>query len=153
MRKILLALLLAAQTGLVMAQASAPEAALDARVMKIAHELRCLVCQNESIADSTADLAQDLRREIREMFLAGKSEADVRRFLVERYGDFVLYDPPVKRSTWLLWGGPAALLVAALGAFAWQLARRRHPDEADAAPDAATLATARRLLDAKDDSR
>lgn len=123
--------------------------ALDERVMAIAHELRCLVCQNESIAESQADLALDLRREIREMFIAGKNEADVRRFLVERYGDFVLYKPPVQRSTWLLWGGPGLLLLVALGAFGWQLVqRRRHPSED--APDAQALARARALLDAKE---
>ncbi|MEN3110715.1 cytochrome c-type biogenesis protein [Uliginosibacterium paludis] len=135
------------------AGAAGSDAALDARVMKISEELRCLVCQNQSIAESNADLAQDLRREVREMLAAGKTEADVREFMVERYGDFVLYDPPVKRSTLLLWIGPGLAAVIALGGLWWQLARRRRTragDEADA-PDEAALAQARALLDAKDE--
>ncbi len=135
------------------AGAAGSDAALDARVMKISEELRCLVCQNQSIAESNADLAQDLRREVHEMLAAGKTEADVREFMVERYGDFVLYDPPVKRSTLLLWIGPGLAAVIALGGLWWQLARRRRTrasDEADA-PDEAALAQARALLDAKDE--
>jgi cytochrome c-type biogenesis protein CcmH len=133
----------------VTALAENPDAALDARVMKISEELRCLVCQNQSIAESNADLAQDLRREVREMFVAGKSERDVRAFLVERYGDFVLYDPPMKRGTLLLWIGPGVLALLALAGLLWTLARRRR--ERDTAPDEHALAQARALLDAKDE--
>ncbi len=74
-------------------------------------EIRCLVCQNQSLADSNAELAQDLRRQIIEMIDAGKTENDIKAFLVERYGDFVLYRPPLQENTWLLWAGPFVFLV------------------------------------------
>ena len=93
---------------------------LDRRVADLAHELRCLVCQNQTLADSNAPLAVDLRNQIREQLQAGKSERDVIDFMVARYGDFVLYRPPFKASTAALWLGPFFLL--ALGA--WLLARR-----------------------------
>jgi len=93
---------------------------LDRRVANLAHELRCLVCQNQTLADSNADLALDLRNQIREQLKAGKSERDVIDFMVARYGDFVLYRPPFKASTAALWLGPFVLLV--LGA--WLLLRR-----------------------------
>lgn len=73
-------------------------------------EIRCLVCQNQSLADSDAELAQDLRRQIIEMIDAGKTENDIKAFLVERYGDFVLYRPPLQENTWLLWAGPFVFL-------------------------------------------
>lgn len=84
------------------------------RYDELLEELRCLVCQNESLADSRADLAQDLRREIYAMIAEGKSDEAITGFLVRRYGDFVLYRPPLKRTTWLLWFGPFILLLAAL---------------------------------------
>jgi cytochrome c-type biogenesis protein CcmH len=93
---------------------------LDERVKDIAHELRCLVCQNQTIADSNAPLAVDLRNQIREQLAAGKSERDVIDFMVARYGDFVLYRPPFKASTAALWLGPFILL--ALGV--WLYFRR-----------------------------
>jgi cytochrome c-type biogenesis protein CcmH len=83
---------------------------LDRRVMQVSAELRCLVCQNQTLADSNADLAVDLRRQIREQLGSGKSERDVLDFMVQRYGDFVLYRPPLKASTVLLWAGPFLLL-------------------------------------------
>jgi len=89
--------------------------ALDRRVMNLAHELRCLVCQNQTLADSNAPLAVDLRNQIREQIAAGRSEQDVVDFMVQRYGDFVLYRPPLKASTLLLWAGP--FLFLALGFF------------------------------------
>jgi len=89
--------------------------ALDRRVMNLAHELRCLVCQNQTLADSNAPLAVDLRNQIREQMAAGRSEQDVVDFMVQRYGDFVLYRPPLKASTLLLWAGP--FLFLALGFF------------------------------------
>jgi cytochrome c-type biogenesis protein CcmH len=95
--------------------ALADEPDLDRRVMNLAHELRCLVCQNETLADSQAPLAADLRNQIREQLAAGKSEREVVDFLVARYGDFVLYRPPLKASTVLLWTGP--FLFLAFGAF------------------------------------
>jgi cytochrome c-type biogenesis protein CcmH len=85
--------------------------ALDRRVANLAHELRCLVCQNQSLAESNAPLAQDLRNEIREQMAAGKSDQDVIDFMVQRYGDFVLYRPPFKASTFFLWAGPFLFLV------------------------------------------
>jgi cytochrome c-type biogenesis protein CcmH len=93
---------------------------VERRVTSLAHELRCLVCQNQTIADSNAPLAQDLRNQIREQLKAGKSERDVIDFMVARYGDFVLYRPPFKAATVALWAGPFVLL--ALGA--WLLIRR-----------------------------
>ena len=101
---------------------------LDRRVMNLAHELRCLVCQNETLADSQAPLAADLRNQIREQLAAGKSEQDVVDFLVARYGDFVLYRPPLKATTVLLWAGP--FLFLAFGAFFLvRLVRRRRVPE------------------------
>jgi cytochrome c-type biogenesis protein CcmH len=85
--------------------------ALDRRVSHLAHELRCLVCQNQSLAESNAPLAQDLRNQIREQVAAGKSDQDVLDFMVQRYGDFVLYRPPFKASTAFLWAGPFLFLV------------------------------------------
>ncbi|GAB4213532.1 MAG: cytochrome c-type biogenesis protein CcmH [Rhodoferax sp.] len=92
----------------------AEDPAVEQRLIKIAEELRCLVCQNESLAGSRADLANDLRREVRGLIKSGKSDAEIKTFLVDRYGDFVLYRPPVKPTTWLLWFGPAVLLLAAV---------------------------------------
>jgi cytochrome c-type biogenesis protein CcmH len=100
--------------------------ALEARVMALSHELRCLVCQNQSIAESNAELAQDLRRIIRDMLSAGRSEQDVRDFMAARYGDFVLYKPPLKTSTALLWAGPAVMLAAGGALLAFTLHRRRQ---------------------------
>lgn len=94
-----------------------------ARWDHIATELRCLVCQNESLASSNAELAVDLRRELRHLIEQGQSDADIRTFLVSRYGDFVLYKPELKPVTWLLWFGPFALLLLALGV-ALRLLRR-----------------------------
>jgi cytochrome c-type biogenesis protein CcmH len=99
---------------------------LEARVVKLAEELRCLVCQNQSLAESHAGLALDLKNEVREMLGKGMSDRDAIDFLVQRYGDFVLYRPPVNRTTWLLWAGPFVLLIAALAAFFVRL-RKRTP--------------------------
>ena len=108
----------------VAAQADAPmSTAVQARWDHIAAELRCLVCQNESLASSNAELAVDLRREVRSLIEQGRSDADIRSFLVSRYGDFVLYKPEVKPVTWLLWFGPFVLLLGAL-ALALRLMRR-----------------------------
>ncbi len=87
---------------------------VEQRLNTIAEELRCLVCQNESLAGSRADLALDLRRELRSLIKAGKSDAEIKDFMVSRYGDFVLYRPPVKPQTWLLWFGPLFLLLMGL---------------------------------------
>jgi cytochrome c-type biogenesis protein CcmH len=106
------------------------ETPLDARLKKLEETLRCLVCQNQSLADSNAPLAEDLRREVRALAVAGKSDEEIKQFLVARYGDFVLYDPPVKRITWGLWFGPFVLLLG--GALIWWLVlRRRRAARAD----------------------
>ena len=106
------------------APASFADPALAARYDALLHELRCLVCQNQTLADSDAELAEDLRREVRRMLEAGQDDHAIIDFLVARYGDFVLYRPPLKGSTWLLWAGPFALL--GLGAVVvTRLARRR----------------------------
>ena len=97
-----------------MAEEAAPLAAdpvAEKRLLELSNELRCLVCQNQTIADSNAELAVDLRREIRGMIQAGKTNPEIIDFMVVRYGDFVLYRPPVKGITLLLWGGPIALML------------------------------------------
>ena len=99
---------------------------IEQRMMALAEELRCLVCQNQTLADSHADLAADLRQEIRELMQKGQSDEEVKRYLVARYGDFVLYRPPLKSSTWLLWFGPAVLLVGGLATLYLVLLRRRR---------------------------
>jgi cytochrome c-type biogenesis protein CcmH len=113
--------------------------ALEARVLKLSAELRCLVCQNQTIADSNADLALDLRRQVREMLQQGRSDREVLDFMTARYGDFVLYRPPVRSDTALLWFGPAALMLLGLGVLVFVLRRRAAlPDdqfEPDADPD------------------
>jgi cytochrome c-type biogenesis protein CcmH len=102
-------------SGLVAVTAEAPMTpAVKARWDHIAAELRCMVCQNESLASSNAELAVDLRREVRSLIEKDQSDADIRHFLVKRYGDFVLYKPELKPVTWLLWFGPFALLLLAL---------------------------------------
>jgi cytochrome c-type biogenesis protein CcmH len=98
--------------------AMATDPVAEKRLQKLSEELRCLVCQNQTIADSNAELAQDLRREVRSMIQDGKSDKEIVDFMVTRYGDFVLYRPPVKGITLLLWGGPIALLL--FGLFALQ---------------------------------
>jgi len=103
-----------------------------ARAVRISEQLRCLVCQNQTIADSNAELARDLRREVREQIAAGKSDDDIIAFMTGRYGDFVLYKPPLKPATLLLWGGPALLM--ALGFFALARTLRRRRAETQGAP-------------------
>jgi cytochrome c-type biogenesis protein CcmH len=128
------------------AQPLAEDPALEARVLHIAEELRCLVCQNETIAASNADLAVDLRRQIRTQLQQGRSEAQIREFMVQRYGDFVLYRPPVKSSTWVLWAGPFVLLLVAAGALVATIRRRRREAAAPAPLSAAEQERLRRLL-------
>ncbi|MPY71419.1 MAG: cytochrome c-type biogenesis protein CcmH [Alphaproteobacteria bacterium] len=104
--------------------------ALEARARDISRELRCLVCQNQSIDDSNADLARDLRVLVRERLKAGDSDREVIRFVVARYGDFVLLDPPFQPSTLLLWAGPALVLLGgAAGIAVWFRRRTRNADE------------------------
>jgi cytochrome c-type biogenesis protein CcmH len=100
-----------------------------ARAVKLAEKLRCLVCQNQSIADSNAELANDLRGQIREQIAAGKSDDEIVSYMVNRYGDFVLYQPPLKATTLLLWAGPALLLVGGALVLARNLRRRQTAAE------------------------
>ena len=128
----------------------APSAAanpeIESRMMALSAELRCLVCQNQTIADSHAGLAEDLRKQIREMLTKGMNESQILDYMTERYGDFVLYRPPVRKSTWLLWFGPLLLLVFSVSMLILHLRRRRNQpaelfdpefpdDEADVSPE------------------
>ena len=129
MRRWLVLMLFALVTNTAFAKEAAPLAADEAvekRLVAISEELRCLVCQNESLAGSQADLANDLRREIRAMIHAGKTDQEILDFMVARYGDFVRYRPPVKPTTWALWGGPFILLAGGLGALVFFLRRRNR---------------------------
>jgi len=108
--------------------AGADDAALDKRVMELAGELRCLVCQNQSLAESNAGLAVDLRNQIREQLARGASEREVVDFMVARYGDFVLYRPPLKASTFLLWFGPFVLLIAGIYVLILRIRRQGKMD-------------------------
>ena len=102
----------------------APDEATEKRLVAISSELRCLVCQNESLSGSHAELANDLRREIRTLIQEGKSDAEIMDFMVSRYGDFVRYRPPLKGTTLLLWFGPGLLLVGGFGTLVLYLRRR-----------------------------
>lgn len=113
---------LAAVAGEAVPVAEDPE--LEQRMIALSEDLRCLVCQNESLAGSRAELAQDLRQEIREQMRAGKNDKQVVDYLTQRYGDFVLYKPPLKPLTWLLWFGPFVLLIGVAGGFFFYLKRR-----------------------------
>ena len=113
------------------AQPVAPDPALEERVTAIAAELRCLVCQNQTLADSNAPLAVDLREQIREQMRQGASERAVVDYMVARYGDFVLYRPPFKGITVLLWAGPVLLAIAGLAALFFSLARRRRASRSE----------------------
>jgi cytochrome c-type biogenesis protein CcmH len=104
----------------------AEDPVLEQRMVKLAENLRCLVCQNESLASSRSGLAEDLRREVREQMKKGMSDQQIIDYLVSRYGDFVLFDPPVKRYTLLLWYGPFALLLAGLAGLGIQLRKRKN---------------------------
>src|SRR5512143_263698 len=104
----------------------AEDPVLEKRMIGLAEKLRCLVCQNESLASSHAELAEDLRREVREQMRQNKSDQEIIDYLVARYGDFVLYDPPMKSYTLLLWFGPFGLLLIGVGVLFYQLRKRRR---------------------------
>jgi cytochrome c-type biogenesis protein CcmH len=130
--RLLLGFILALLTVSVQAKDAPTVAAdpvLEKRVLDLSAELRCLVCQNQTIADSHAELAIDLKNQVREKLSEGMSDKDVIAFMVQRYGDFVLYRPPVKGTTWLLWFGPFLLLIGGLVVLGLKLARRRTPPE------------------------
>jgi cytochrome c-type biogenesis protein CcmH len=127
----------------------AADPVLEKRMIGLAEKLRCLVCQNESLASSHAELAEDLRREVREQMAQGKSDQEIIDYLVARYGDFVLYDPPMKSYTLLLWFGPFALLLIGAGVLVFQLRKRRKTvQESELTPEAQQRAAA--LLNEED---
>ena len=97
---------------------------VEARVKKLSEELRCLTCMGQSIADSQSGFSEDMKREIREMIAKGKTDAQIMEFMVQRYGDFVLYRPPVKETTWLLWFGPFVFFILALWGLVAKLKKR-----------------------------
>jgi len=129
MKRLAALLLLALSLATGFAKDAAPLAedpVVEARLIAISEEMRCLVCQNESLAGSRSDLANDLRRELRTLIKAGKSDQQIREFMVERYGDFVLYRPPVRPTTWLLWAGPFLLMVTGVVVLLVYLRRRNR---------------------------
>jgi len=149
MRRVLFfcaALLAAASLQAKQAVPAADDPVVEKRAVSLEQGLRCLVCQNQTIAESRADLAMDLKKEIREQIKAGKSDDQIIQFMVERYGDFVLYKPPFKAITALLWGGPFLLLVGGVIAlFVYQ--RRRRGKVAQAELNAEQRARAEALLE------
>jgi cytochrome c-type biogenesis protein CcmH len=120
-------------------------AELEARYQTLVTELRCLVCQNQTIADSDADLAKDLRREVHDMLVKGKSDEEIKDFMLERYGDFVLYKPPVKTTTVPLWVGPFILLAIGLAVVVVMV--RRRAGQAQPVMKTEDAERARKLLD------
>ena len=141
------ALMLTATAGAVEPDEMLDDPVLEARARELSQEIRCLVCQNEPIDSSGADLARDLRILIRERMVAGDSDDDVKAFLVARYGDYVLFDPPLKPSTYALWFGPAlVLLLGAFGVFLF-FARARRASNTPVPLSAEERARLERLLD------
>jgi cytochrome c-type biogenesis protein CcmH len=130
-----------------MAQPLFADVAIEARLTELSRELRCVVCQNEALVDSPAELAAAMRQEIRDLMKAGKSDQEVIDFLTARYGDFVLFRPPLKPLTYLLWAGP--FLFLALGGLVWFVALRARRTLKTAPVNPAQLAAAARLLDDK----
>ncbi len=130
--------LLAHAAGAIDTEAAFPDPALQARYEHLTNELRCLVCQNQTIADSNASLAGDLRREVKEMIGRGDSDAQIKAFLTARYGDFVLYDPPLSARTMLLWAAPGLLVLLTVGIVVRTVIRRsRQPFEDDETEESA----------------
>ena len=123
----------------------------EARYNKLIDELRCLVCQNQNLADSNAELAVDLRRKTYEMVRQGKSEQEIADYMVERYGEFVLYRPPLTKNTLLLWAGPFIILLVGVSLLIRTILRRRV--EQDAGVDAASIQNAASLLDSEREKR
>ena len=129
MKRLFAVLLLALTVGATAAKDAAPLAedpAVEQRLVAISEEMRCLVCQNESLSASRSELAQDLRRELRTLIKQGKTDAQIREFMVSRYGDFVLYRPRVNPTTWLLWAGPFLLMIVGVVVLLNYLRRRNR---------------------------
>jgi cytochrome c-type biogenesis protein CcmH len=131
---------------------SVPDPALEKRAMALADELRCLVCQNQTIADSHAELAIDLKNQIREKMNAGMGDKEILDYMVARYGDFVLYRPPVKATTLLLWFGPFIVLIAALAGL-FRYLRRRRTAATEQPLSETEQARVQALLDATEEKR
>ncbi len=148
MKAILAALAFVIATGAFgqAAEVAGADPKTEARLKALAEELRCLVCQNQTIADSNAPLALDLRSQIRAQIALGRSDEQIRDYMVQRYGDFVLYRPPFKATTAILWLGPLLLLAAGAGVFA-RVVRRRRADEPQPGPSPKRRAEIRKLLD------
>lgn len=125
---------------------TAEDPVLEKRVMEIAHNLRCLVCQNQTIADSNAELAIDLRNQVREKLQQGQSEEQILEYMVSRYGDFVLFKPMVKSTTWLLWFGPLLLVLLGIVVLIFMLRKRRKLMQQPPAISAEEHARAEALL-------
>ena len=155
MKNLFLALLLGASTAAwsQSAEIANPDPLVEARLKSISHELRCLVCQNQTIADSNAPLAVDLRQQTRAMIAAGKSDDEIRAYMVERYGDFVLYKPPLNAATAILWVAPGLLIVGGFAALYVMLRRRRAAVEGAAPPDAARRREIEALLASDQDPK
>ena len=144
------ALLVAAPLHAKQAVPAADDPVTEKRAVALEEQLRCLVCQNQTIAESRADLAMDLKKEIREQIKAGRTDDQIKQYLVDRYGDFVLYNPPLKGTTVLLWGGPFALLLGGVIALFVYMRRRRGRVEQAALSDE-QRARAQALLRANED--
>jgi len=138
LRTVLLIMLIAL-SGAAAAQAIDPlpfrDHAEELRFQHLTSELRCLVCQDENLADSNADFARDLRHKVFELMQQGKSDAQIKQYLVDRYSDFVLYDPPVNARTWLLWFGPLLILIAGGFAVGYTIRKRSRAGTAAAPVD------------------
>ena len=149
MKNVLFAILLALSAPAFAGEATpnAEDPVIEQRLIKLAEDLRCLVCQNESLAGSHAELAEDLRKEIRAQMMAGKNDKEVLEYLTTRYGDFVLYQPPFKPVTYLLWLGP--LLFLGIGLMVWYLTLKRRRVLKDSPVDEQQLAAAEKLLEEK----
>jgi len=134
------------------ARTVAADPALEKKVITLSNELRCLVCQNQTIADSNAELAVDLRNQVRKQLSEGKSDREILDYMVQRYGEFVLYRPPLSYKTILLWAGPFALLLIAMFILVQQI-RLRHKRLASEEFDQMDLSRARKLLDSSSGDR
>ena len=151
MRRLLAALLMGLALG-AFGQAEEianPDPAVERRLRELAEELRCLVCQNQTIADSSAPLALDLRNQLRQQIAAGRSDEQIRGYMVERYGDFVLYRPPLRARTALLWAGPFLLVALGVAIFLFMV-RRRRPADAPVSLDPAQRSQIEALLDGRE---
>jgi cytochrome c-type biogenesis protein CcmH len=149
LKRAIAAMLLATASAAAWGQASEvakPDPVVEQRLKDLAEELRCLVCQNQTIADSNAPLALDLRNQIRAQVAQGRTDDQIRAYMVERYGDFVLYKPPLKASTLVLWLGPLALLTLGAGIF-WTVVARRRPKQTAPGPAPGRRAEIEALLE------